>query len=266
MASLSSFIGVDGINPTPNSGRFLINLKPHGQRPPADKVIAALRERLAGQPGIALYLQPVQDLTLENRVSRTQYQFTLEGADLDELNRWTGKLVDRLRQRPEFAEVTSDVLDQGRQVFVNIDRATASRLGVSTAAIDNALYSAYGQRLVSTIFTQANQYRVVLEVDPAEQTGPQDLQGLRIPSTNGSQVPLSAIAELSERPTTLAINHLDQYPVTTVSFNLAPGYALGDAVAAVEAAKQDVELPLAIRSAYQAPRRPSTPRSDIRCG
>ncbi|WNB74244.1 MdtB/MuxB family multidrug efflux RND transporter permease subunit [Methylomonas koyamae] len=251
VASLSSFIGVDGINPTPNSGRFLINLKPHGQRPPADKVIAALRERLAGQPGIALYLQPVQDLTLENRVSRTQYQFTLEGADLDELNRWTGKLVDRLRQRPEFAEVTSDVLDQGRQVFVNIDRATASRLGVSTAAIDNALYSAYGQRLVSTIFTQANQYRVVLEVDPAEQTGPQDLQGLRIPSTNGSQVPLSAIAELSERPTTLAINHLDQYPVTTVSFNLAPGYALGDAVAAVETAKQDVELPLAIRSAYQ---------------
>ncbi|MCQ8181679.1 MdtB/MuxB family multidrug efflux RND transporter permease subunit [Methylomonas sp. SURF-1] len=251
VASLSSFIGVDGINPTPNSGRFLINLKPHGQRPPSGKVIASLRERLAGRPGIALYLQPVQDLTMENRVSRTQYQFTLEGADLDQLNQWTAKLVDRLRQKPEFGDVVSDVLDQGRQVFVNIDRATASRLGVSTAAIDDALYSAYGQRLVSTIFTQANQYRVVLEVDPAEQTGPQDLQELRVPSSNGTQVPLSAIAELSERPTTLAINHLDQYPVTTVSFDLAPSYALGDAIAAVEAAQREVELPLSIRSAYQ---------------
>jgi len=249
--NLSSFIGVDGINATPNSGRFLINLKPHDQRPPAREIIARLKDRLADLPGIQLYLQPVQDLTMENRVTRTQYQFTLEGADLDELNRWTGKLVDQLQGRPEFADVVSDVLDQGRQVFVNIDRATASRLGVSTAAIDNALYSAYGQRLVSTIFTQANQYRVVLEVDPAEQTSPAALNELRVPSTNGSQVPLSAIAELSERPTTLAINHLDQYPVATVSFNLAPGYALGDAVAAVEAAKSQIELPLAIRSEYQ---------------
>ncbi|OAI18350.1 MULTISPECIES: MdtB/MuxB family multidrug efflux RND transporter permease subunit [Methylomonas] len=249
--NLSSFIGVDGINATPNSGRFLINLKPHDQRPPAREIIARLKDRLADLPGIQLYLQPVQDLTMENRVTRTQYQFTLEGADLDELNRWTGKLVDQLQGRPEFADVVSDVLDQGRQVFVNIDRATASRLGVSTAAIDNALYSAYGQRLVSTIFTQANQYRVVLEVDPAEQTSPAALNELRVPSTNGSQVPLSAIAELSERPTTLAINHLDQYPVATVSFNLAPGYALGDAVTAVEAAKSQIDLPLAIRSEYQ---------------
>ncbi|NJA05440.1 MdtB/MuxB family multidrug efflux RND transporter permease subunit [Methylococcaceae bacterium WWC4] len=249
--NLSSFIGVDGINATPNSGRFLINLKPHDQRPPAREIIARLKDRLADLPGIQLYLQPVQDLTMENRVTRTQYQFTLEGADLDDLNRWTGKLVDQLQGRPEFADVVSDVLDQGRQVFVNIDRATASRLGVSTAAIDNALYSAYGQRLVSTIFTQANQYRVVLEVDPAEQTSPAALNELRVPSTNGSQVPLSAIAELSERPTTLAINHLDQYPVATVSFNLAPGYALGDAVNAVEAAKSQIELPLAIRSEYQ---------------
>ncbi|WGS84508.1 MdtB/MuxB family multidrug efflux RND transporter permease subunit [Methylomonas sp. UP202] len=249
--NLSSFIGVDGINATPNSGRFLINLKPHDQRPPAREIIARLKDRLADLPGIQLYLQPVQDLTMENRVTRTQYQFTLEGADLDELNRWTGKLVAQLQGRPEFADVVSDVLDQGRQVFVNIDRATASRLGVSTAAIDNALYSAYGQRLVSTIFTQANQYRVVLEVDPAEQTSPAALNELRVPSTNGSQVPLSAIAELSERPTTLAINHLDQYPVATVSFNLAPGYALGDAVNAVEATKSQIELPLAIRSEYQ---------------
>ncbi|MDX8127634.1 MdtB/MuxB family multidrug efflux RND transporter permease subunit [Methylomonas sp. OY6] len=249
--SLSSFIGVDGVNATPNSGRFLINLKPHDQRPSANEIIARLKTRLAESPGSVLYLQPVQDLTMENRVSRTQYQFTLEGADIDDLNRWTGKLVEALQDRPEFADVVSDVQDQGRQVFVKIDRATASRLGVTTAAVDNALYSAYGQRLVSTIFTQANQYRVVLEVDPAEQTGPQALNELRIPSTNGTQVPLSAIAELSERPTTLAISHLDQFPVTTVSFNLAPGYALGDAVAAVDAAKSEIDLPLAIRSEYQ---------------
>ncbi|WP_445370357.1 MdtB/MuxB family multidrug efflux RND transporter permease subunit [Methylomonas sp. HW2-6] len=251
VASLSSFIGVDGINPTPNSGRFLINLKPHGQRPPASAVIASLQQQVAGLAGIELYLQPVQDLTMENRVTRTQYQFTLEGADRDELNRWTGRLVDELRAKPEFSDAVSDVLDQGRQVFVEIDRATASRLGVSTAAVDNALYNAYGQRLVSTIFTQANQYRVVLEVDPAEQTSPTALNELRVPSTNGSQVPLSAIAHLSERPTTLAINHLDQYPVSTVSFNLAPGYALGDAISAIEATKQHIELPLSIRSQYQ---------------
>ncbi|TPQ25483.1 MdtB/MuxB family multidrug efflux RND transporter permease subunit [Methylomonas koyamae] len=251
VASLSSFIGVDGINPTPNSGRFLINLKPHGQRPPASTVIASLQQQVAGLAGIELYLQPVQDLTMENRVTRTQYQFTLEGADRDELNRWTGRLVDELSAKPEFSDAVSDVLDQGRQVFVEIDRATASRLGVSTAAIDNALYNAYGQRLVSTIFTQANQYRVVLEVDPAEQTSPTALNELRVPSSNGSQVPLSAIAQLSEQPTTLAINHLDQYPVSTVSFNLAPGYALGDAIAAIEAAKQHIELPLSIRSQYQ---------------
>ncbi|MBD9362955.1 MdtB/MuxB family multidrug efflux RND transporter permease subunit [Methylomonas fluvii] len=250
--NLSSFIGVDGINTTPNSGRFLINLKPHEQRPPANAIIARLKTRLAASPpGSVLYLQAVQDLTMENRVSRTQYQFTLEGADIDDLNRWTGKLVNALQGRPEFADVVSDVQDHGRQVFVKIDRATASRLGVSTAAVDNALYSAYGQRLVSTIFTQANQYRVVLEVDPTEQTGPQALNELRVPSSNGTQVPLSAIAELSERPTTLAISHLDQFPVTTVSFNLAPGYALGDAVAAVDAAKTEIELPLAIRSEYQ---------------
>jgi multidrug efflux pump len=250
--SLSSFIGVDGINSTPNVGRFLINLKPHEQRNvTASQVIARLQPKLATLNGVTLYLQPVQDLTMENRVSRTQYQFTLESADIDELNQWTHKLVEKLASQPEFSEVTSDVQDRGQQIYVNIDRSTASRLGVSTAAIDNALYTAYGQRLVSTIFTQSNQYRVVLEVDPKEQNSPENLNDLRVPSSNGTQVPLSVLAELSEKPTPLSINHLDQFPVATLSFNLASGVALGDAVTAIERTKQELGLPLSIRTTYQ---------------
>jgi multidrug efflux pump len=250
--NLSSFIGVDGINTTPNSGRFLINLKPHAERTDnAGTVIARLKTKLAGLTGVTLYLQPVQDLTMENRVSRTQYQFTLETPDIDELNKWTHRLVERLSGQPEFSDVTSDVQDQGKQVYVNIDRSTASRLGITTAAVDNTLYSAYGQRLVSTIFTQSNQYRVVLEVDPSAQNSPETLKELRIPSSNGAQVPLSAIAEISERPTPLSINHLDQFPVATLSFNLAAGSSLGDAVNAIERVKQEIDLPLSIRTSYQ---------------
>lgn len=250
--NLSSFIGVDGINTTPNSGRFLISLRPRAERSvSASDVIARLKTRLAGLSGVTLYLQPVQDLTMENRVSRTQYQFTLETPDAVELNRWTERLVARLAGRPEFGDVTSDVQDQGRQVYVNIDRDTASRLGITTAAVNNVLYSAYGQRLVSTIFTQSNQYRVVLEVDPDAQNSPETLKDLRIPSSNGTQVPLSAIADISERPASLSINHLDQFPVATLSFNLAAGAALGDAINAIDRAKQEIGLPLGIRTSYQ---------------
>ncbi len=250
--SLSSFIGVDGINTTPNSGRFLINLKPKAARMvSAGEVITRLKPKLAEISGMTLYLQSVQDLTMENRVSRTQYQFTLEAADAVELNRWTHKMVEKLAGQPQFSDVASDVQDQGQQVFVKIDRSTASRLGVNTAAVDNALYDAYGQRLVSTIYTQSNQYRVVLEVDPEAQNTPDTLNDLRIPSTNGTQVPLSAIAELSERPTPLSINHLDQFPVATLSFNLAKGASLGDAVNAIERTKQEIALPLSIRTSYQ---------------
>ena len=252
VASLSSFIGVDGINSTPNVGRFLINLKPRPQRTvTASQVIARLQGNTQQVNGVSLYLQPVQDLTMENRVSRTQYQFTLESVDIAELNQWTHKLVTKLADQAEFSDVTSDVQDQGQQVYVNIDRTTASRLGVSTAAIDDALYSAYGQRLVSTIFTQANQYRVVLEVDPKAQNTPASLNDLRVPSSNGSQVPLSVLAELSEKPTPLSINHLNQFPVATLSFNLAAGVALGDAVKAIERAKQAIGLPLRIHTTYQ---------------
>jgi multidrug efflux pump len=249
--SLSSFIGMDGINITPNAGRFLINLKPKAERSvTASEVIERLKITLANTQ-TKLYLQPVQDLTMENRVSRTQYQFTLETADVEELNRWTHRLVEELSNQPELSDVTSDVQDKGQQVYVNIDRSTASRLGVTTAAIDNALYSAYGQRLVSTIFTQSNQYHVVLEVDSAAQTHPESLNDLRIPSSNGTQVPLSAIAELSERATPLSINHLDQFPVATLSFNLAPNASLSNAVAAIERVKTRCDLPLSIRTHYQ---------------
>ncbi len=250
--SLSSFIGVDGVNITPNAGRFLINLKPKDERKiSASDVIARLKRHLAQLNGVKLYLVPIQDLTMENRVSGTQYQFTLESPDIAHLNTWTHRLVEELAQQPEFADVTSDVQDQGRQVYVNIDRSTASRLGVSTQAIDNTLYSAYGQRLVSTIFTQSNQYRVVLEASPAAQMQPQSLNELRIPSSNGSQIPLSAIAEISERSTPLSINHLDQFPVASISFNVAPNVSLGDAVNAIEEAKKAIELPLSIRTSYQ---------------
>ena len=250
--SLSSFIGVDGVNITPNAGRFLINLKPKDERKiSASDVIARLKPHLAQLNGVKLYLVPVQDLTMENRVSGTQYQFTLESPDVAHLNTWTHRLVEELAQQPEFAEVTSDVQDQGRQVYVNIDRSTASRLGVSTQAIDNTLYSAYGQRLVSTIFTQSNQYRVVLEASPEAQMQPQSLNELRIPSSNCKQIPLSAIAEMSERSTPLSINHLDQFPVASISFNVAPHVSLGDAVNAIEQAKKTIELPLSIRTTYQ---------------
>ena len=250
--SLSSFIGVDGTNPTLNSGRFLINLKPLAERGvSATDVIRRLQPKLAEVDGIALFLQPVQDLTLENRVSRTQFQFTLESADPAELNQWTHRLVDRLLDLPAITDVASDLQDQGLQAFVSIDRSTASRLGVTTAAIDSVLYDAYGQRLVSTIFTQSNQYRVVLEVQPNYRSGPDSLNDLRIPSTNGTQVPLSAIAQVSERSTPLAINHQGQFPSSTISFNLAPGASLGDAVRDIEAAKQEIGLPLSVRSSYQ---------------
>ncbi|MGH8738021.1 MAG: efflux RND transporter permease subunit, partial [Burkholderiales bacterium] len=223
VASLSSFIGVDGTNTTLNSGRLLINLKPLAVRGASEsEVIRRLQARLAGLPGIRLYMQPVQDLTIEDRISRTQYQFTLETADPAVLSLWTGKLVERLSQQPELANVTSDLQDQGLQAFLAIDRDTAGRLGITPAAIDNVLYDAFGQRLVSTIFTQSNQYRVVLEVQPEFRVGPQALGGLYVPSSAGGQVPLGSLTRTEEKPAPLVINHLGQFPAATVSFDVAP--------------------------------------------
>ena len=249
--SLSSFIGVDGTNTTLNSGRVLITLKPHDQRPSSPEIILRLKERLAKREGILLFMQPVQDLTIEDRVSRTQYQFTLDSANAEELSRWTHQHVERLAQLPQLSDVASDLQDQGLQAYLEIDRDTAGRLGVTPAAIDNVLYNAFGQRLVSTIFTQSNQYRVVLEVKPEFRRGPAALRELYVPGANGTQIPLSAVTRMVEKPSLLAVNHLGQFPSSTISFNLAKGYALGDAVKAIEAAQKDMAVPVSVRTRFQ---------------
>ncbi|MBE2216061.1 MAG: multidrug efflux RND transporter permease subunit [Opitutaceae bacterium] len=252
VASLSSFIGVDGTNATLNSGRMLINLRPHGERDAgALEVIARLRERARRVPGIALYLQPVQELTIEDRVSRTQFQFMLTCPDESLLHTWTPRLVDRLSQRAEVADVASDIQDRGLQAFVEIDRDAASRLGVTVAEVSDALYSAFGQRQISTLFTQSSQYRVVLEMDPRLATGPQALEGLYVRGNGGAAVPLASIARVSERPATLLINQVGQFPAVTVSFNLGDDASLGEAVAAVEQVAREIELPVAVELRFQ---------------
>jgi multidrug efflux pump len=249
--SVSSFIGVDGQNTTLNAGRVLIQLKPHSQRDNVVRVMERLKGRVSKLEEIALYMQPVQDLTIEDRVSRTQFQFTLESTNADELKRWTGVLVDRLRRLPQVMDVVSDLQDQGLQAYVTIDRDTAARLGVTPLAIDNALYNAFGQRLISTIFTQSSQYRVVLEVKPEYRQGPAALNEIYVSGTGGVQIPLTAVASVTERPATLAINHLGQFPATTISFNLAPGYSLGQAVKAIEQAEKEVGVPASVRTGFQ---------------
>ena len=250
--SLSSYIGVDGTNVTLNSGRMLINLKPLAERGiDATAVIRRLQPQLAQVAGIALYMQPVQDLSIEDRVSRTQYQFTLEDADGNNLSIWVPKLVERLRTAPQLADVASDLQDRGLQAFVEIDRNTASRLGVTPAAIDNALYNAFGQRLISTIFTQSNQYRVVLEVQREYQKGPIALNDIFITSTDGQQVRLSSVARVSERTAPLSVSHLGQFPSATISFNLGSGYSLGEAVSAVRAAEAELGLPASTQTSFQ---------------
>ncbi|KMN83875.1 multidrug transporter [Chromobacterium sp. LK11] len=249
--SLSSFIGVDGNNAALNNGRLLINLKPKDQRDDIRTVLARLQSQADAVPGMALYLQPVQDLTIDSRVSRTQYQFTLQATSAEDLSAWTPKLVEKLRRLPQLADVAGDLQDQGLQAYVNINRDAAARLGVSTAAIDNALYDAFGQRLISTIFTQTNQYRVVLEVDPQHQQDPLSLKSLYVPTANGGPVPLDAVASIEERPTALAINHLGQFPTATVSFNLAPGASLGAAVDAIRQAEAELGLPASIDTKFQ---------------
>jgi multidrug efflux pump len=250
--SLSSFIGVDGVNTTLNSGRMLINLKPLAERrASASEVIRRLQARLAQVEGIALYMQPVQDLTIEDRVSRTQYQFTVEDADPAELSRWLPRLVERLQRLPQLADVASDLQDQGLQAYVEIDRASAGRLGVTPAAIDNALYNAFGQRLVSTIYTQTSQYRVVLEVKPEFRQGPAALDDLYVPGADGQRVRLGTLARVIEKPTALAVNHLGQFPAATVSFNLARGASVGEAVRAIRSAEAELRLPASMQTRLQ---------------
>lgn len=250
--SLSSYIGVDGDNATLNSGRLLINLKPHGERDlTASEVIARLQPKLDKLVGIRLFMQPVQDLTIEDRVSRTQYQFSMSSPDSELLSQWSGRLVEALAQRPELTDVASDLQDKGLQVYLVIDRDAASRLGVSVANITDALYDAFGQRQISTIYTQASQYRVVLQAQAGEKIGPQALDQIHVKTTDGAQVRLSSLAHVEERQAQLAITHIGQFPAVMMSFNLAPGVALGHAVDIIEQVQQDIGMPVGVQTQFQ---------------
>ncbi|MFG0721386.1 MdtB/MuxB family multidrug efflux RND transporter permease subunit [Pseudomonas sp. GLN_6] len=252
VASLSSYIGVDGDNPTLNSGRLLINLTPRAERDvSASQIIERLRPELARIPGIELYLQPVQDLSIEDRVSRTQFQFSLESPDISLLEEWVPKLVSALREQPELTDVASDLQNRGLQVFLQIDRDMAGRLGVSIADIDNALYDAFGQRQISTIYTQASQYRVVLESENAGSIGPAALRQIHVKAADGQQVALSTLAQVEERAASLLINHIGQFPAATLSFNLASGVSLGEAVAVIERVEQEIGIPPAVQTRFQ---------------
>lgn len=250
--SLTSFVGVDGTNPALNSGRLQINLKPLDERDdriPA--VIERLQREVARVPGITLYLQPVQDLTIDTQLSRTQYQFTLQTGSLDALSEWVPALLTELQKLPQLQDVSSDWQDQGLEAYIKVDRDSASRLGISMADVDNALYNAFGQRLVSTIYTQANQYRVVLEQDTSSTPGLAALDGIRLTSSDGSSVPLNTLASVEQRHTALAINHLDQFPSTTFSFNVGDGYSLEEATKAITQAEQQLEMPSDIITKFQ---------------
>ena len=253
--NLSSFIGVDGANATLNAGRMLITLKPKEARDLDSRDISAVIRRITAAarsvPGIALYLQPVQDLTIEDRIAKTQYQFLLSSPDGEVLTQWTTALLERLRTLPQLVDVGSDQQDQGLQAYIEIDRASASRLGVTVAGIDNALYNAFGQRLISTIFTQSNQYRVVLEVEPRFKLGLPALNALYVPSSTGAQIPLASVARVVEKPMALSVNHVGQFPSATISFNAAPGVSLGEAVEAIKAAEAALNLPASIETSFQ---------------
>ena len=252
--NLSSIIGVDGTNTTLNTGRLLINLKPLEQRAArATEIIRRLQKNTAHISGITLHMQPAQDLTITANVSRTQYNLMLEDPNPDELALWTPRLTNRLAQLPQLEGVANDAAQNGLAVSVTIDRSTAARFGISPATVDNALYDSFGQRIVSTIYTQSNQYRVILEADPAFQTSLQSLQSIYLPSSIKSQgqVPLSAIATISERPVALQVSHFGQFPAATISFDVRPGTSLGEAIIAIENAWQEIGLPPSVMTRFQ---------------
>jgi len=251
VASLSSFIGVDGTNVTLNSGRFLINLKDKSDR----DSLAEIMDRLAGDahavPGITFYLQPVQDLTIDSTTSRAQYQFVLQSATTSALNDFVPKLLGELQKAPALRNVSTDFLDRGLSAFLTVDRDTAARFGISAATIDNVLYDSFGQRIISTIFTDSSQHRVIMEADPALQNSVSTLNDIYLPSSQGGQVPLSAIAHVDQRTVPLQINHLSQFPAANISFDVAPGYSLGAAVQAVKDAEGRAGLPPGITSQFE---------------
>ena len=250
--SLSSFIGIDGTNTTMNSGRIQINLKPLAERgASASAIIRRLQPELAKVEGITLFMQPVQDLTVEDRVSRTQYQYSLEDPDGRELAQWAPRFIDRLHQLPQLRDVASDQQSNGLEARLTLDRTTASRLGITPLDLDNALYDSFGQRQISTMFTELNQYRVVLESQPAFQQGPAQLGNVFLRSAGGGSVPLAAFTTVETTNAPLAINHQGQFPVVTVSFNLASRASLGEAVQAIDKARDELGLPASIQTAFQ---------------
>ncbi len=247
--SLSSFIGVDGTNNTLNTGRFLINLTAHDQRDKnASEIIRRLQHEVGGVQGISLYMQPVQDLTIDTTVSRTQYQFILEDANPDELTTWTSKLLSSMHKLPQLEDVASDSQEQGLSDYIMVDRDTAGKLGITLATVDNALYDAFGQRIISTIFTQSNQYRVILQADMSLLPS---LDQLYLPSAGGGQVPLSAFTTITEQPAPLQIDHLGQFPAAMVSFNLASNASLGSAVDAIKQAEKEIKMPESVMTSFQ---------------
>ena len=252
VATISSFIGIDGTNETVNTGRMQIALRPHAERKSdATQIMRRMQQTLTGMTGLQFYLQPVQDLTVEDRISRTQYQLTLESADAQLLAVWVPKLVDNMRAQPQLSDVTDDLQNEGINTFVEIDRDAAARLGVTTAMIDDALYDAFGQRQISTVFTQSNQYRVVLETAPQFRRDPSALGSVYVKTNDGKPVPISSLAKISESRSSLVINRLDQFPSATISFNLAPGESLSSAVDAVARAQKEIALPIAVQARFQ---------------
>lgn len=250
--AVTSFIGIDGNNATLNTGSMQIALKPVSTRgSTATDVIARLDERLVGLAGIRVYMQPVQDLTVDDRVSRTQYQMTLSDPDSAVLAEWTPRLVQALREVPQLRDVVDSLQDNGLQTTLVIDRDAAARLGVSNSMIDDALYDAFGQRLISTIFTQSAQYRVVLEVEPSFRADPSALDHVYVKTSSGTPVPISSLARIEEHSASLAIERLGQFPATTISFNLAPGEALSGAVEAVRTAQAELGMPASLDLRFQ---------------
>jgi multidrug efflux pump len=251
VASLSSFIGVDGTNNTLNSGRFLINLKPKNQRDGVEAVMERLRQDARSVPGITFYLQPVQDLTIDSVISRAQYQFVLQAANSAILNQFVPTLLTELGEQKAIRNVSTSFLDKGLSAYLVVDRDTAARFGVTAATIDNALYDSFGQRIITTIFTQSNQYRVILEADPRLQNSVESLKDIYLPTAGGGQVPLAAIAHVDQRATPLQIDHLSQFPAATISFDVSPGYSLGAAVKAIQQAQTDAGMPAGITSQFE---------------
>ena len=261
--SVVFFVGVDGINQSMGTSRLSIELKPLEDRDARAPAIARrIMEKAAALPGMTLYLQPVQDLTIEDRISRTQYQFTVEALDRDQLDKWVPRIVNGLAQRPELEMVTSDYQNPGRMAWLNINRDAAGRLGISMSSIDNALYDALGQRLISTIFTQTNQYKVVLETAPRFRLGPQSLENIYVSGGDGKPVPLTSLATLEERPVRLSIARQGQFPVATISFNVARGSSLGAAVKALKETEEELRLPTALRTQLQGAAKAFTTSTD----